>query len=71
MVKEGADMLKFNIRHLAADDTGSAAIEYALVAMLIGVGLVGMMLALGEDVETHYETVGTKYAAAANGKAGE
>ncbi len=62
-------MRKANARRIVSDDTGAAAIEYALVAMLIGVGLVGMMLALGEEVENQYETVGTEYAVAANGKA--
>lgn len=56
-------------RHLLGDESGATAIEYGLVAMLIGVGLAGTMYALGGEVQTQYETVGTEYAQAANGKA--
>ncbi len=60
-------MLKNCTRRLAADDTGATAIEYGLVAMLIGVGLAGTMFSLGQEVETQFETVNTEYAEAANG----
>ena len=48
------------------DERGTAAIEYGLVATLIAVALAGAMLSLGNEVETQYETVGTKYKDAAN-----
>ena len=57
-------------QRLVADETGANSIEYGLVAMLIAVALVGTMMALGNEVETSYETVGTEYGEAANGKQG-
>ena len=61
-------MLKSTICRMRSDDRGTTAIEYGLVAMLVGVALIGVMLSLGSEVEDHYDTVGTEYAAAANGK---
>ncbi|QZH74981.1 MAG: Flp family type IVb pilin [Erythrobacter sp.] len=52
---------------LATDDRGATAMEYGLLAMLIGVALAGIMFSLGEGVETQYDTVNTEYAEAANG----
>ena len=57
---------------LIADETGATAIEYGLLAMLIGVALAGVMLSLGDEVETQYNTVSSEYIAAnsaANGGA--
>ena len=57
---------------LIADETGATAIEYGLLAMLIGVALAGVMLSLGDEVETQYNTVSSEYTAAntaANGGA--
>lgn len=59
-------MLKDLFNRLRADDAGISAIEYGLVAMLIGVALMAMFMELGTEVNSHYEVVGTDYADAAN-----
>ena len=51
---------------LAADQRGSTSIEYGILAMLIGIALLGTMMTMGNSVESHYETVGTQYHDAAN-----
>ncbi|MGB3165441.1 MAG: Flp family type IVb pilin [Alteraurantiacibacter sp.] len=61
-------MLKMILRRILSDARGTTAIEYGLVAMLVGVALVGVMLSLGSEVDKQYDTVSTDYAAAANGK---
>ena len=61
-------MFRTTLRRMRLDERGTTAIEYGLVAMLIGVALIGVMLSLGSEVEDQYDTVGTEYAAAANGK---
>ncbi|RPF70572.1 Flp family type IVb pilin [Aurantiacibacter spongiae] len=48
------------------DETGATAIEYGLIAALIAVALAGVMMSLGDKVETQYEGVGDKYSEAAN-----
>ena len=52
---------------ICRDESGTAAIEYGLVATLIAVALVGAMVSLGDEVDTQYQTVETKYKDAANG----
>ena len=51
-------------RRMAADQTGAVAIEYSLVAALIAIALIGVMIALGGEVNTTYDTVETEYAGA-------
>lgn len=55
-----------NLHHLWRDDAGVGAIEFGLVATLIAVALIGSFMSLGNEVETHYETVQTEYSEAAN-----
>lgn len=43
--------------HLAADEHGATAIEYGLIAALIAVSAVSVMYALGNEIDTTYETV--------------
>lgn len=54
------------LRRLAACERGANSIEYAFIACLLGVALIGTYMALGNTVNGHYEEVGTQYAAAAN-----
>ncbi|KLE35731.1 Flp family type IVb pilin [Aurantiacibacter luteus] len=51
---------------IAADQRGATSIEYGLLAMQIGIALLGTMMTMGNSVESHYETVGTQYHDAAN-----
>ncbi|MBY8337295.1 Flp family type IVb pilin [Alteriqipengyuania sp. NZ-12B] len=41
-------------RHLLRDETGTSAIEYAVIMALIGVGLVGALNALGTETANSY-----------------
>ena len=54
------------ISYLWRDMRGHASLEYGILAMLIGIALLGTMMTMGNAVETHYETVGTEYHDAAN-----
>ncbi|KLI63688.1 Flp family type IVb pilin [Aurantiacibacter marinus] len=51
-----------HFRRLIADQTGTAAVEYGIIAMLIAVALAGTMLSLGNEVDTQYDTIATEYA---------
>ena len=54
------------ISSLWRDTRGHTSIEYGILAVLIGIALLGTMMTMGNSVETHYETVGTEYHDAAN-----
>jgi pilus assembly protein Flp/PilA len=49
-------MLKF-IQRFARDESGATAIEYALIAALIAVAIVGAATTLGEDIAALFTTV--------------
>lgn len=51
---------------LVRDEAGNTSIEYGILAMLIGIALLGTMMTMGNTVNGHYETVGTDYSDAAN-----
>ena len=46
------------LKVFAADDSGVTAIEYALIASLIAVFLVGALAALGTNVSSEFTEVG-------------
>ena len=45
------------IQRFARDESGATAIEYALIAALIAVAIVGAATALGGDIATLFESV--------------
>lgn len=47
------------IKKILASDNGSTAIEYALVAALIGVVLVGTLTTISGRVNTSFTTIST------------
>lgn len=49
-------MLK-RLKQFAADQSGVTAIEYALIAALVAMGLVGSVTALGASLESIFTTV--------------
>ncbi|MGD0643135.1 MAG: Flp family type IVb pilin [Roseiarcus sp.] len=49
-------MIKF-IKSFVADETGSAAIEYALVASLIAIFTIGSLAALGTKLSVEFTEV--------------
>lgn len=54
-------------RELMSDDSGATAIEYGLIAALVGVALVGGLNALSGGLDTLFTDVGNQLA----GSAGE
>lgn len=57
-------------KNLSHDETGGTAIEYGVIAMLIAVALAGVMLSLGNEVETQYNTIESEYSDANNSSSG-
>ena len=51
-------MLKF-IQRFARDESGATAIEYALIAALIAVGIAGAATALGTEITGLFDRIGT------------
>ena len=51
-------MTKF--RKMLKDTKGATAIEYGLIAAIVGVGLVAGLGSLKTNLETTFNTVGTK-----------
>ena len=58
-------MRKF-LEAIRDDQRGAAAIEYGMLAVLIGVGLMGVLMSTGDGVEAKYDDVATKYTSANN-----
>jgi pilus assembly protein Flp/PilA len=48
-------MLKATIKAFLHEESGATAIEYALLAGLIGVAIVGTFAALGNGIETLFD----------------
>ena len=49
---------------LIRDEAGSTVSEYAFIASLVAVSIIGAALSLGNEVSTKYDTVQTQYEAA-------
>jgi pilus assembly protein Flp/PilA len=47
-----------SLQIFVADDSGVTAIEYALIASLIAVFLIGALSALGTDISSEFTEVG-------------
>ncbi|RFU44622.1 Flp family type IVb pilin [Paraburkholderia sp. DHOC27] len=52
--------MKSMIQQFLRDEEGAAAIEYALLAGLIGVGIITASAALGTDISTIFTNIGNK-----------
>jgi pilus assembly protein Flp/PilA len=53
-----------SIQKFIRDDQGVTAIEYGLIAALIAVVIIGAVGVVGDNLNTVFETVGDKLAAA-------
>jgi pilus assembly protein Flp/PilA len=53
-------MIKF--RNLLKSKNGATAIEYGLIAALIGVVIISAVTALGANIETQFNAIATKIA---------
>jgi pilus assembly protein Flp/PilA len=56
--EQKAMMNKF--RNLLKNKDGATAIEYGLIAALIGVVIISAVTALGTSIETQFNTIATK-----------
>lgn len=55
------NMTKF-FRDFAADETGAAAAEYALILAIVGTGIAGAAIALGSSISGAINSAATKVA---------
>jgi pilus assembly protein Flp/PilA len=44
------------------NESGATAIEYALIAAIVGIGLIAVLTTFSEDLETGFGTLGDKIA---------
>ena len=51
-------MMKF--RNLWKNNSGATAIEYGLIAALIGVVIISALTTMGKEMETQFEAIATK-----------
>jgi pilus assembly protein Flp/PilA len=52
--------VKSIVRRFIKNESGATAIEYGLIAAIVGVGLVAGLSTLKSNLNTTFETVGTK-----------
>ncbi len=45
------------LERFAADESGATAIEYALIAVLVGIAIIGAVTALGNSLKSIFSTV--------------
>lgn len=53
-----ASML-IQLKHFVADQSGATAIEYALIAVLVGIAIIGAVTALGDSLQAIFSSVAT------------
>jgi pilus assembly protein Flp/PilA len=51
-------------RRFAGDESGATSIEYALIAVLVAVAIIGSVTALGDSLQSIFYTVSTEVGAA-------
>ena len=47
------------LKQMAADESGATAIEYALIAVLVSIAIIGAVTALGDSLKAIFSTVAT------------
>jgi pilus assembly protein Flp/PilA len=47
------------LKRFAADESGATAIEYALLAVLVGIAIIGAVTALGDSLKAIFSSVAT------------
>jgi pilus assembly protein Flp/PilA len=45
------------LKQFAADESGATAIEYALIAVLVGIAIITSVTALGSSLQSIFDTV--------------
>jgi pilus assembly protein Flp/PilA len=54
------------VTRFAKDESGATAIEYALIAVLVGVAIIGSVSALGDSLQSIFYSVASDVTAAVN-----
>jgi pilus assembly protein Flp/PilA len=49
--------MAFLLKQFAADQTGATSIEYALIAVLVGIAIISAVTALGSSLKSIFTTV--------------
>jgi len=52
-------MIITTLRSLLRDESGATAIEYGLIAALVSVAAIGALTAMGDSLETIFQSVST------------
>ena len=47
------------LKEFTADESGATAIEYALIAVLVGIAIIGAVTALGDSLKAIFSNVAT------------
>lgn len=47
------------LKQFAADQSGATSIEYALIAVLVAIGIIGAVTALGNSLKSIFTSVAT------------
>ena len=47
------------LKQFVADQSGATAIEYALIAVLVGIAIIGAVTALGDSLQAIFSSVAT------------
>ena len=58
------------LSRFAKDESGATAIEYGLIAAIVGVGIIGALEALQGGLDTIFRGVGSKLANPTGGEGG-
>jgi pilus assembly protein Flp/PilA len=48
------------VRQVAGDESGATSIEYALIAVLVAVAIIGSVSALGDSLQSIFSTVSSE-----------
>ena len=54
--------MKYLVSRFVKDESGATAIEYGLIAALIGVAIIGAATALGTQISATFDTIKTELA---------
>ena len=46
-----------SLKRFLVDESGATAIEYGLIAALVAVAIIGVVITLGETLETTFENI--------------
>jgi pilus assembly protein Flp/PilA len=56
--------MNISVKRFVEDDRGTTSIEYALIAVLISIFIIGAVTGVGDQISTLFNKVDTTYATA-------